>query len=48
MIDEWFDYYNNDRPIWGLGKRTPIEYYEYLKSGGTIIAPKKYHRKKNN
>ena len=48
VIDEWFDYYNNDRPIWGLGKRTPIEYHEYLKSGGTIITPKKYHRKKNN
>jgi transposase InsO family protein len=46
VIDEWFDYYNNDRPIWGLGKRTPIEYYKYLKSGGEIIVPKKYVKKK--
>lgn len=46
VIDEWFNYYNNDRPIWGLGKRTPIEYYKYLKSGGEIIVPKKYVKKK--
>lgn len=29
-IDDWMDYYNNDRPQWDLKKLTPIEYYEYL------------------
>lgn len=41
VIDEWFDYYNHDRPIWGLGKRTPAEYREYLANGGGIISPKR-------
>ena len=46
VIDDWFDYYNGDRPIWGLGRRTPTEYFEYLKNGGEVIVPKKYPRKK--
>lgn len=46
VIDEWFDYYNIDRPIWGLRRMTPVEYLEYLKKGGEIIVPKKYPKKK--
>lgn len=45
VIDDWFEYYNCDRPIWGLGRRTPVEYREYLAKGGTIIAPKKKAKK---
>ena len=32
-IDDWIDYYNNDRCIWKLAKLPPKKYYEYLKSG---------------
>lgn len=45
VIDDWFDYYNNDRPIWGLNKRTPAEYYLYLKSGGEVVTHKKKKEK---
>lgn len=34
VIDDWIDYYNNDRYIWKLGMRTPKMYYEYLKNTG--------------
>ena len=29
LIDDWMDYYNNDRCQWELAKLTPREYYEY-------------------
>ena len=32
-IDDWMDYYNNDRGQWDLLKLTPREYYEYLQTG---------------
>ena len=32
-IDDWMDYYNNDRYQWQLAKLSPNEYYEYLKTG---------------
>ena len=32
-IDDWMDYYNNDRPQWDLGKLTPSEYYIYITTG---------------
>ena len=32
-IDDWMDYYNNDRGQWDLLKLTPKEYYEYLQTG---------------
>jgi len=32
-IDDWIDYYNNDRHQWGLGKMTPSEYYKFLTTG---------------
>lgn len=33
IISDWADYYNNERHQWDLAKLSPVEYYEYLKSG---------------
>ena len=32
-IDDWMEYYNNDRPQWNLDKLTPVEYYRYVTTG---------------
>ena len=32
-IDDWIDYYNNDRYQWDLAKLSPNEYYDYLATG---------------
>ena len=32
-IDDWMDYYNNDRYQWDLAKLSPNEYYNYLTTG---------------
>ena len=32
-IDDWMDYYNNDRYQWSLAKLSPREFYEYLITG---------------
>ena len=32
-VDDWMDYYNNDRGQWDLVKLTPTEYYKYLQTG---------------
>ena len=32
-VDDWIDYYNNDRYQWDLLKLSPKEYYQYLRSG---------------
>ena len=32
-IDDWMDYYNNDRGQWDLLKLAPKEYYKYLQTG---------------
>ena len=32
-IDDWMDYYNNDRGQWNLGKLSPNEYYAYITTG---------------
>ena len=37
MIEEYIDYYNNERPQWELAKLTPSEYYEFIK---TCIYPR--------
>ena len=29
IIDDWIDYYNNDRYQWDLAKLAPAEYYRY-------------------
>lgn len=33
IIDDWMEYYNNDRYQWGLAKLSPCEYYKYIMSG---------------
>lgn len=33
IIDDWIDYYNNERYQWGLARLSPNEYYEYLTTG---------------
>ena len=33
QVDDWMDYYNNDRGQWDLLKLTPREYDEYLQTG---------------
>ena len=33
VIDDWMDYYNNDRGQWDLKKLAPSEYYRYLQTG---------------
>ena len=30
IIDDWMDYYNNDRYQWRLSKLSPNEYYQYI------------------
>ena len=32
-IDDWFDYYNNDRYQWQLAKLSPRQYYQYVLTG---------------
>lgn len=32
-VDDWIDYYNNDRGQWNLGKLTPNEFYNYITTG---------------
>lgn len=33
IIDDWMDYYNNERYQWGLAKLSPVEYYNYVITG---------------
>ena len=33
IIDDYMDYYNNDRGQWQLSKLSPNEYYEYCITG---------------
>lgn len=33
LLEDWMDYYNNDRYQWDLLKLSPSEYYEYLQTG---------------
>ena len=33
IIDDWVDYYNNDRYQWRLAKLSPNEYYDYIITG---------------
>lgn len=46
VIDDWIDYYNNERYQWQLEKLSPNEYYEYIRTGiyplsGIIKEPQK-------
>ena len=33
IIDDWMDYYNNERYQWQLAKLSPNEYYVYITEG---------------
>ena len=33
VIDDWMDYYNNDRYQWRLARLSPNEYYQYITTG---------------
>lgn len=33
VIDDWIDYYNNERYQWQLEKLSPNEYYKYITTG---------------
>ena len=33
VVDDWMDYYNNDRYQWDLEKLSPREYYRYYQTG---------------
>jgi transposase InsO family protein len=33
VLDDWIDYYNNDRYQWELAKLSPCEYYRYVTTG---------------
>ena len=33
IIDDWMDYYNNERYQWELAKLSPNEYYTYITTG---------------
>ena len=33
VVDDWVDYYNNERYQWDLLKLSPHEYYEYVTTG---------------
>ena len=33
VINEYINYYNNERPQWSLAKLTPAEYYKYSING---------------
>jgi len=52
-IDDWTDYYNNDRYQWSLAKLSPKEYYEYVTTGlyplmGVIPEPEKGGKEDND
>ena len=33
IVDDWMDYYDNDRYQWDLEKLSPREYYAYTRAG---------------
>lgn len=33
VVDDWMDYYNNERYQWQLARLSPNEYYEYITTG---------------
>ncbi len=39
VVDDWMDYYNNDRYQWDLEKLSPKEYYQYRQTGAYPLKP---------
>lgn len=48
VIDDWVDYFNNDRYQWQLAKLAPNEYYRYLLSGCYPLSDITYPIEKRN
>ena len=49
VLDDWIEYYNNDRYQWELAKLSPSEYYRYVTTGIyplQIEPPKSFDLKK--
>lgn len=44
IVDDWLDYYNNDRYQWELAKLSPREYHDYVLTGIYPIENYKYYR----
>ena len=42
VIDDWIDYYNNERYQWDLGKLAPVEYYRYILTGESPLSNELY------
>ena len=38
-VDDWIDYYNNDRYQWSLAKLSPNQYYDYIITGKYPLHP---------
>ena len=39
VVNDWMDYYNNDRYQWDLEKLSPREYYTYWQTGVYPLKP---------
>lgn len=39
IVDDYMDYYNNDRGQWQLAKLTPNEFYQYCITGIYPLQP---------
>ena len=39
VVNDWMDYYNNDRYLWDLEKLSPREYYRYRQTGVYPLKP---------
>lgn len=37
IIDDWIDYYNNERYVWDLAYLSPNEYYDYVTTGNYTL-----------
>ena len=46
IIDDYMDYYNNDRGQWQLAKLSPNEYYDYCLTGIYPLISYAEHSKK--
>ena len=40
IIDDWIDFYNNDRCIWHLNKMPPLEFYKSVKNKKIHLFPR--------
>lgn len=50
-VEDWIDYYNNDRYQWELARLSPNEYYQYITTGKyplPVAPPKGYEKIETN